>query len=144
MGGLRCGEADQLEIFRDQREVLLLQLVVGRKPQGFHAEGVVEDRRGQAGAGRGEFLGDEHVFEQTIALAAVLPGDIAVHDARLPGLAQDRHRGVVDGVVVPGHRENLLERELPRRFLNCHLFGGELKTEHGMHLLGLGSFSVKG
>ena len=58
-GGLRCGEADQLEIFYDQREVLLLQFVVGRKPQGFHAEGVVENRcRRAAGAGRGEFLGD--------------------------------------------------------------------------------------
>ena len=54
--------------------------VVRRQQQRLHAQGVVEERRGHAGAGRGDLLGDEHAFEQTPALAAVLPGDVAVHE----------------------------------------------------------------
>ncbi len=55
-------------------------------------------------------------------------------DQLLAGLAQDGKRRVVDRIVMPGHGQDFLQRELASFFLECDLFGGQVKTEHGGYL----------
>ena len=137
-GGLGGGEADEPGLTDETGEDLRLQRRVAAQPQRLHPEGVVEDGGRQPGAARRQFLGDEDVVDQPPALAPVFRRDVRVHDALLPGLAQQRQRRFVLRIRPPGDRQNLLQHERARPVADRDLFRRQLESEHGCASWALG------
>jgi len=64
----------------------------------------------------GKLPRDEDILHKSESLASVLRGDVGVHDAGLPGLAQHGKGRVVERIIMPGHGQDFPQRELSALF----------------------------
>ena len=89
------GKADAFEIAGDDRKVFLPERFVVGEHERRHAERIVEDRRGHAGARRGDLLGENGGVQEAEPLAAVFHRDVAVHEAGIEGLLQQEQGDLI-------------------------------------------------
>ena len=106
-------------------EVLLLDLLGAAERHGGAGQAVAHQRGADAGAAPAELLLDQAAGQVVEPRAAVLLGDVGVHQAHLPGLLDDLLREGAVLVVVPGHRADLLLGEVVRELANVLLLVGE-------------------
>ena len=93
-------------------------------------EAVGADRGADARAAPGELLLDETALEVGGAGAAVLLGDVVVHQPELPGLLDDLLRPGPVLVVLPGDGADLLLGEVVRHVAQRLLLVGQREVDH--------------
>src|SRR6185436_18130620 len=98
-------------------------------------EAVAHQRRADAGAAPAELLLDETTAEVVEARAAVLLGNVGVHEAELPGLLDDLvwERGVL--VQLPRDGPDLLLGEVVGELADVLLLVGKREVDHCLLLL---------
>ena len=93
-------------------------------------EAVGHERGADAGAAPAELLLDQAAREVVEAGAAVLLGDVGVHQPDLPGLLDDLLRPGAVAVVVPGDLADLLLGEVVRELAQVLLLVGQREVNH--------------
>mmetsp|Transcript_17461 Transcript_17461/g.37550 ORF Transcript_17461/g.37550 Transcript_17461/m.37550 type:complete len:338 (+) Transcript_17461:1186-2199(+) len=89
-------------------QVLHLLLVRARKDHGRLGQAVGLHRRHDAGAAVRELLADDDALHAAEAEAAILLGNVRVHQAHLPSLVEHRPRELHRPIVLGRDRDNLL------------------------------------
>ena len=141
--GLRAAIGGEDRLGQEAPEVLLL-LRVGAGDDERHRPQHVGGHRGvDAGAAVGDLLQHQAVRQARQAEAAVGLGELAVHEPRLPPLLADLlgERPVL--VQLAGDRDDLLAREVARRFTELLFLVGELEVGHGGRISLFGRFRCR-
>src|SRR5664280_255452 len=130
--GPRLGHAVSGEegLARQPAEELLLLLLVAGHDDGRRGQPVGLHCGGDAGAAVGALLRDDAAVQDAQPRAAVLGGDMRVHQPDVPCLLHDLAREFARLVVVGRFRDDLFPAELPRQLLDLDLLFGQRKIDH--------------
>ena len=116
---------------RKTAEVLLLLLVGAGEEDGGRSEVVGRDGGGDADATVGELLADDGVLEGAQPEAAVLFGDLHIHEAEVEGLGADVAREGAVLVELTGDRDDDIAGEGAGGVADGCLLFGEFELVHG-------------
>ena len=128
--GLRQAEGGELRLLDEHSEELLLDLLRAADDHGRGGKAVAHQRRADAGAAPAELLLDQTAVEGVETGAAVLLGELGVHEADLVRLLDDLLRPGGVSVVVPRDGADLLLGEVVRQLAQVFLLVGEGEINH--------------
>jgi hypothetical protein len=114
----------------EHAQVLLLDLLRAAQRDRGGRQAVAAEGGLDARAAPRELLLDQAAVEVAGSGAAVLLGDVRVHQADLPGLVDDLLWPGAIPVVLPGDRAYLLDGEVVRHLAQVQLLVGEREIDH--------------
>ena len=130
--GVRLGQAEggQQRRFGEHAQVLLLGLLRAAQRDRRGRQAVAAERGLDPRAAPRELFLDQAAIQVAGARAAVLLGDVRVHQAHIPSLLDDVRRPRAVLVVLPSNRAYLFGGEVVRHLAQVLLLVGEREIDH--------------